>query len=71
MLNMEQSRRAGRTINVATVNGFDDSLGSLAVNLAPNTVGSSQDLLNSTLEFFGKRLVSHGTGDFDNLIKAD
>lgn len=68
---MEQSRKIGRTINIAIVDSFDDNLGSLAVNLAPNAVGSAQDLLNSTLEFLGKRLVSHCTGDFDNLIKAD
>lgn len=60
-----------RTVDVATVDTFDDNLGRLAINLAPDTVGGSQDFLHSALEFLGEGLISHSTGDVDDFIQTD
>ena len=58
-------------VDVAAVNGLNDRLGRLAINLAANTVGGSENLLDGTREVLGERLVSHGAGDLNDLVKGD
>jgi hypothetical protein len=43
----------------------------LAINLATNTVGGTEDLLDGALELLGEGLVAHGPGDLDDLVEAD
>lgn len=59
------------TINVAAINGFDDRLGRLAINLASNTISSSQNLLDGTAQLLGVRLEAHGAGNLDDLVKGN
>lgn len=59
------------TVNVSAVNRLNDSLGRLAINLATDTVGGTENLLDGTRELLGERLVSHGAGDIDDLVEAD
>lgn len=47
-----------------------DSLGAAAIDLAADTVGSSQNLLHVTLEGLGEGLELHHTGNLDNLIEG-
>jgi hypothetical protein len=58
-------------VDVTGVDGLNDSLGRLAINLAANTVGGSENLLDGTREVLGERLVSHGAGDLNDLVKGD
>lgn len=58
-------------VDVAAVNGLNDRLGRLAINLAANTVGGSENLLDGTREVLGERLVSHGAGDLNDLVEGD
>lgn len=58
------------TINLAVVNCLNNNLGRLAVDLAANTVGSAKDLLHGSFEFLGERLITHGPGNFDDLIEG-
>jgi hypothetical protein len=59
------------TIDISAVNGLNDSLGRLAIDLAANTVGGTENLLDGTREVLGERLVSHGAGDLDDLVKGN
>lgn len=61
----------GLTVDVAAVNGFNDRLWGLAIDLASHTVSSTQDLLNSARQLLGERLVAHGASNLDNLVEAD
>lgn len=36
-----------------------------------NGLGSAEDLLDGAAEFFCERLVSHGAGNFDDIVDAD
>lgn len=60
-----------RTVNLAVVNGLDDNLGGLAVNAASNTVGSSEDLLDGSLQLLGEGLEAHLSGNIDDLIEGN
>lgn len=59
------------TLNVTTIDTLNDGLRRLAVNLAANTVGSAQNLLDRALELLGEGLVAHRAGNLDDLVKAD
>lgn len=60
-----------RTINLAVVNALDDGLRGLAINLAADTVGGTQDLLDGSLQLLGERLVAHSAGNLDDLVETD
>jgi hypothetical protein len=63
--------REMRTINLAVLDGLENSLGRLSVDLAANALSSSQHLPDGTLELLGERLVAHGAGNVNHLIEAD
>jgi hypothetical protein len=58
------------TLNSTARNVVLDSLGAASVNLAADAERGAEDLLHSTLERFGERLVLHGTGDLDDLVEG-
>ena len=62
-------RKEGLTVNLSVVDGIDDGLRRLAVNLAANTVGSAENLLDSSRELLGERLVPHGTRNLNDLVQ--
>lgn len=41
----------------------------LAINLAPDTECSAEDLLDGALELLGERLVAHGPGNIDDVVE--
>ena len=53
------------------MNTLDNDLGRLAINLATNTVCSTKDFFDSTLQILGKGLVAHGPSDLDDLVESD
>lgn len=59
------------TLNLAVVDGLDNGLRGLAVNLAADRVSSSQDLLDTILQVLGEGLVAHGAGNLDDLLNGD
>jgi len=60
-----------RDLDLAGLNVVADSLGAAAIDLAAGGEGSAEDLLDGTLERLGHRLVLHGAGDRDDLVKRD
>lgn len=71
ILLFQTSNESKLTLNVAAVDALNDNLGGLAINLASNTVGSSENLLDTTSEVLGERLVAHGAGNIDDLLERD
>lgn len=59
------------TINLAVLDGLQDSLGGLSIDLAANTLSSSQHLPDGSLQLLGERLEAHGAGNLNDLIEAD
>lgn len=59
------------TLNLAVIDGLDNGLRGLAVNLAADRVSSSQNLLDTILQVLGERLVAHGAGNLDDLVNGD
>lgn len=62
--------RERRTVNRTGGDIVLDGLGAAAIDLAADTVGSSQNLLHVTLKRLGEGLELHHTGDLDNLIEG-
>lgn len=58
-------------VDLASVNSVGDSLGALSVNLATDTEGSAQNLLHGTGQSLRERLVPHGAGNLDDLVKRN
>lgn len=63
--------KLGLTLNLASLNVVRNVLGATAVNLAAGGEGSTEDLLDGTLEVLGHGLEAHGAGNVDDLIKRD
>jgi len=59
------------TLNLARSDVVANSLRAPSVNLAPSAEGSSEDLLYTTLERLGERLVLHLAGDLNDLVERD
>jgi hypothetical protein len=59
------------TLNLTRSDVVTDGLGTPSINLATSAEGSSEDLLDTTLERLGERLVLHLAGDLDDLVKRD
>lgn len=58
-------------VNLAVLNGLKNDLGGLAIDLAANRVGGTEDLPDGALELLGERLVTHSAGNVDDLIEGD
>ena len=64
-------RLLARDLNLSVVDLLLDVLGALAVNLAANAEGGSEDLLDSSLQLLGQRLMSHLPSDLNDLVEGD
>ena len=60
-----------RNLNFSSVDGIAKILGVLSVDSAADGESSTQDFLDGTLKLSGKRLVSHSTSDFDDIVKRN
>jgi len=59
------------TLDLTRSNVITDSLGTSSINLATSAESSSENLLDTTLERLGQRLVLHLAGDFNDLVERD
>jgi hypothetical protein len=53
------------------IDGITKILGVLAIDSAANGESSTKDFLDGTLKLTSEGLVTHGTGDLNNVIKRD
>lgn len=60
-----------RDLNLAGLDVVGDVLGATAINLATSGEGSSEDLLDGTLEVLGHRLEPHCAGNADDLLEGN
>lgn len=61
----------GLTVDLARIDLVLDDLGALSLDLAADREGSTQDLLDGAGQSLGERLVSHGPGNVDDLLKRN
>lgn len=59
------------TVDLARIDLLLDDLGALAVDLAADREGSTEDLLDGAGQSLGERLESHGPGNVDDLVKGN
>lgn len=59
------------TVDLARIDLVLDNLGALSIDLAADRESGAQDLLDSAGQSLRERLVSHGPGDVDDLIKSN
>jgi len=59
------------TLNLARRDIVRDVLRGAAINLAPDRVGSSEDLLDGSLKLASQGLESHDSGNLNDLIERD
>jgi len=60
-----------RDLDLAGLNVVGDVLGAAAIDLAAGGEGSSEDLLDGTLEVLGHGLEAHGAGNGDDLVERN
>ncbi|KAH3661201.1 hypothetical protein OGAPHI_006608 [Ogataea philodendri] len=58
-------------VNLASVDGFNDSVRVLTSNSASNRLSSTKDLLGNRSEVLTERLFSHGSGNLPDLFKLN
>ena len=61
----------GTTFNFTTLNIIADVLSTSAINSAPDTKCSPENLFNTTLKSLTQTLKSHRSCNFDNLVKRN
>lgn len=59
------------TVDLARLDGIDDGLRGLAVDLASDAVCRTQDLLDSARQVLREGLVAHGSRNLDDLVEGD
>lgn len=57
-------------VNLASTNGVGDGLGALAIDLATDGVGGTENLLHDSLQRLGERLEAHGAGNVNDLVEG-
>lgn len=60
-----------RDLNLPALNVITDILWTSSIDLATDTERCTENLLHTTLQLLGKRLKSHCSGDFDDLVKGN
>lgn len=63
--------RGELTVDLTRLDGVDDRLRGLAVNLASNAVRRSENLLDSAGKRLGEGLVPHSPGNLNDLVEGD
>ena len=66
-----QKIEGGPTLNLSALNVVTDILWTSSINLATNAECSSENLLNRTLQLLRKRLKSHRSRNFNDLVERD
>jgi len=66
-----QRQKQPLTLNLPTLDIIANILWTSPINLAANAESSTENLLNTTLEFLRKGFEAHGPSDLDNLVQSD
>lgn len=66
-------RRGGGVVTVylASLDSITDGLGTLSIDLTPNTKRCAKNFLHCAFKFFRERLMPHSSCDLDYLFEAD